>query len=269
MDPIYFVVAAVVAVAVYFLFVDKRAAPKEAPVRGDSARRTKRPAQAAAKRGRVQPIGDEDEEEEEERRASTARDEPKLDEEQAPGAPRSDGPGAAGGEEADLHDPPCPCGSGAPFSRCHGADGSNAPERPPREQPRPTAPAKGAERTSFHYSGKTILSYEPSHGNQITYYDRNGRWYLWYPGNRGVVVGEWRVEGQLYWQRSITNSYNPVTKEYGGKWQSRPLQVKTKTFVDSAPGDVFGLATGRLPYRLPAHPQYRSVYEVKTRPRNE
>ncbi|MDC3989136.1 SEC-C domain-containing protein [Polyangium jinanense] len=145
------------------------------------------------------------------------------------------------------------------------SDEKPVPVAPRRSGAKALAPPKAESGTasSFAYSGKTVLFYDPSHGNQAEYYDPNGRCYLWYPGNRGVVPGEWRVEGQHIAFRYGTNTYNPVTGEHGGSWEPTLLQRWGTNIVDAAPGDVFGLATGRIPYRLPPDAEFRSIDEAK------
>jgi hypothetical protein len=108
-----------------------------------------------------------------------------------------------------------------------------------------------------------VLFYDPSHGNQLEYYAPNGRCYLWYPGNRGVVAGEWRAEGEYICFRYGANTYNPVTGEHGGEWERTLLERWGTNIVDAAAGDVCGLATGRLPYNLPRHPGFESVHDAK------
>jgi hypothetical protein len=138
-----------------------------------------------------------------------------------------------------------------------------APGTAPRTQGQPRVSAADDERSSFKYRGKTVLFYDPSHGNQLEYYDPNGRCYLWYPGNRGVVAGEWRVEGEYLCFRYGTNTYNPVTREHGGDWERTLLRRWGTDIVDAAPGDVCGLATERIPYCLSRHPAFQSVYDAK------
>jgi len=118
----------------------------------------------------------------------------------------------------------------------------------------------------FSHSNKTVLFYDSSHGNQIEYYDPSGRAFLWYPGNRVIVPGEWRVDGQDICFRYGMNTYNAVTGERGGTWSRSPLRQWTSDVVDSATGDAFGLATGEIPFHLRRHPRFGSIAEVKAEP---
>ncbi|WP_437320809.1 hypothetical protein [Sorangium sp. So ce385] len=57
-------------------------------------------------------------------------------------------------------------------------------------------------------------------------------------------------------------AYNPVTGEYS-QWNCRSVAEDDEHVIDTAPGDVFDLATGRVPFRLPAHPRFDSIADVK------
>lgn len=116
------------------------------------------------------------------------------------------------------------------------------------------------------YGGKTVLYYEDSHGNQIEYYDTRGASYLWYPGNRRVVAGEWRAEGASVCFRPGENTYNPVTREHGRSWHCSSFSDLTGDIVDSVTGDLFNLVSGEIPYNLPAHPKFRALSEVNATP---
>jgi hypothetical protein len=116
----------------------------------------------------------------------------------------------------------------------------------------------------FRYCDHTVLFYEPSHGNQIVYYGPNGKNYLWYPGNRIVVTGDWWGDGQDLYVRYGANTYNPVTHEDGGDWVRIPLLgAGSIPVIDAVPGDVFALSTGRVPYHLPSHPRFHSVLDAR------
>ncbi|MEP7122148.1 MAG: tetratricopeptide repeat protein [Byssovorax sp.] len=165
----------------------------------------------------------------------------------------------------ELHAKPAKKRRKAPLERDKTEAGESVP--PAETLPKPGVGALGSggdENASLKYFGQTVLYYEPSHGNQIAYFGTNGRSYLWYPGNNGVVVSQWRIEGEEYCSRDETDAYNPVTQESGGDWERRPLRGMFTTVVDSAADDVFGLATGRVPSRLPAHPRFKSIDKAKS-----
>ncbi|WP_437320808.1 hypothetical protein [Sorangium sp. So ce385] len=113
------------------------------------------------------------------------------------------------------------------------------------------------------YSDKTVLYYDPSHGNQIEYTGPDGRAFLWYPTNRSPLPGDWRIDGQRICFQYGESSFNPVTGDHGGEWECTPLEQHERHMVDSVSGDVFGLATGSLPFRLPVHPRFDSIADVK------
>jgi hypothetical protein len=104
------------------------------------------------------------------------------------------------------------------------------------------------------YADKTIMFYDQSHGTQIAYFGSNAVEALWYPGNTRVVFGGWRVSPD---EKSIcfkyqTNSYNPVTKRRGGTWECSPVKLHSQRIVQELDGDVFGLASGQVPFSLGA-----------------
>lgn len=119
-------------------------------------------------------------------------------------------------------------------------------------------------------SGQTVHWYDKSHGNQIEYLAENGRMYLWYPNNRRVVQGAWKVqpgktcgpdsEGYLRCTSSRkpdlcfkypSKTRNPVTGQTGGSWECLPWQYHRKALVGMKSGDVFNLALSRkVPFRL-------------------
>jgi hypothetical protein len=109
---------------------------------------------------------------------------------------------------------------------------------------------------------RTLLSYDPGHGTQVSYIRPDGTEFLWYPGNRFVVTGKWQFRARVMSldpPREIadlclqfgTNTYNPVTKQQGGQWECRPARAIARTVVERAKGDVFDLAH-RFPFILPA-----------------
>lgn len=112
-------------------------------------------------------------------------------------------------------------------------------------------------------SNATVMSRDPNprvpqHGTQVEYHAANGTAYLWYPGNRRIVVGEWKIEAiksskpELCY-RYGPNTYNPVTRRPGGSWKcSRPFSGSD----DVLRGNVFGLKVGPVPFVTPKHQEY-------------
>jgi hypothetical protein len=104
-----------------------------------------------------------------------------------------------------------------------------------------------AEATAL-VADKTSVSYDFgwSHGTQIEYNAADGTNYLWYPGNKVILKAKWKIESidgstkicYLYGD----NTYNPATKESGGKWECTLFHNHTVMQVDRKEGDVFGLS---------------------------
>lgn len=112
-------------------------------------------------------------------------------------------------------------------------------------------------------SGKTIHAWNGGHGTQIEYLAGNGRAYLWYPGNESVVVASWSLRNRD--QKTIGGgsyqipeicytyskaTYNPVTRKSGGNLECSSLSVFSIYIDEMAPGDPFGLASGKVPFPL-------------------
>lgn len=107
---------------------------------------------------------------------------------------------------------------------------------------------------------RTHMSFNSGHGTQVFFVGPDGTEFLWYPGNRVIVVAKWQLVqhatssvppiqyADLCFQYGA-NTYNPVTKQQGGQWNCRPAGVIAKGTVDRAQGDVFGLSR-RLPFIL-------------------
>lgn len=101
-------------------------------------------------------------------------------------------------------------------------------------------------------SDVTVMSYGRSHGTQVEYLGSNGMSYLWYPGNRVVLPAPWKYQKNQICYLYGTNTYNPVTKQPGGSWECQPIATSKQTTVETAKGDVFGLAQRKtVPFVLP------------------
>lgn len=104
-------------------------------------------------------------------------------------------------------------------------------------------------------NNRTILFHELNHGTQIAHLAANGRVFLWYPGNRGVVSGRWRTEGRGAGRRMCflygSQSRNPVTGRRGGSWRCNPFGHFWRGVKHSCAGDAFSLSSGRVPFVLP------------------
>jgi hypothetical protein len=93
------------------------------------------------------------------------------------------------------------------------------------------------------FINKTRVSFGPGHGTQVSYMRGDGAVFLWYPGNRVVLRGHWRIEDRKICFRYGPNTYNPVTGRGGGGWECSPIGAFSRTTVDRVPGDVFGLSS--------------------------
>jgi len=103
---------------------------------------------------------------------------------------------------------------------------------------------------SYPQAGNTYLSFSQAHGFQVNYLDADGRAWLWYPGNRVGLPERWRVDlarDAVCW-RHPSQSYNPVTKRYGGQEQCMALALARRTIVSTLPGDPYDLRSGNIPY---------------------
>jgi len=105
--------------------------------------------------------------------------------------------------------------------------------------------------------GKTNMSFDPGHGTQVEYLQASGGAYLWYPGNKIVLPGRWKMEAGTPTEpaqicfRYGPNTYNPVTHVYGDVWECERVAVYAAVLAEQTKGDVFGLAhRGTVPFVL-------------------
>ncbi|EEA96486.1 hypothetical protein [Pseudovibrio sp. JE062] len=100
-------------------------------------------------------------------------------------------------------------------------------------------------------AGRTYLSFNRLHGFQVEYFGANKTNFLWYPGNKVVLPGRWKVDGQFVCYQYGSNTYNPVTNKRGGKWSCSPREFSAKGVVASLKGDPYGLSRSKkAPYVL-------------------
>lgn len=115
----------------------------------------------------------------------------------------------------------------------------------------------GYDETKGLFAGVTFVHYDRGHGTQVEYMAKNGKTYLLYPGNKVVVRGTWKLDRtdkpkvfNLCFKYP-GNSYNPMTKQAGGGWECQPAGFALTDVVDSAEGDVLGLAKSeKVPFVL-------------------
>jgi hypothetical protein len=102
-------------------------------------------------------------------------------------------------------------------------------------------------------SNTTRITYNDAHGVEVEFHAANGSTYLWYAGNVDAVTGKWKTRvtsGQPLVCYTYFNAYNPVTGQSNTTdcWNVAPVLGKVGVIV-SAEGDLFNLASGRIPYR--------------------
>lgn len=107
---------------------------------------------------------------------------------------------------------------------------------------------------NYPQSDWTYLSFSHAHGFQVNYFGRNGKAWLWYPGNASGVPEEWKLDrvgnARALCFRHPSHSYNPVTRKSGGAYACQSLSFSQKTIVARLKGDPYRLASGAVPYRL-------------------
>ncbi len=100
------------------------------------------------------------------------------------------------------------------------------------------------------FSNTTNIYYGNSHGVQVEFTSKKGGSFLWYPGNRRVVSGSWKQKGKNICFQYGSNTYNPVTKRSGGKWECQRVKYQNTLLKYSCKNDVFNLSSGKIPYVL-------------------
>ncbi|MEM9232535.1 MAG: hypothetical protein AAGB10_23360 [Pseudomonadota bacterium] len=100
---------------------------------------------------------------------------------------------------------------------------------------------------------KTVLSYDPCHGYQVSYRDTNDRFFLWYGESTTVVSGRYSLElSQLrndevegrYCQSFDQPTFDPAMKRVSTGRQCNPIKSVLGNDVEMIDGDIFNLSTG-------------------------
>ncbi len=107
------------------------------------------------------------------------------------------------------------------------------------------------------FNCKTRMSFMQGHGTQVTFTAPDGKVFLWYPGNRVVLSGQWEVRSRvpestptIYAEicfRYGANTYNPVTGAAGNTWKCMSADWLANLTTDSADGDLFNLRQRPVP----------------------
>lgn len=118
-------------------------------------------------------------------------------------------------------------------------------------------------------SDSTMLTYDEVHGSQAVFATRDGKVYLWYPGNAVVLEGRWKPEpfatefmdkGRLVRRLEQSkicfsypvSSFNPATRQRGGGWECMPFEAYRPGVKEWKDGDVLGLRGRKdAPFALP------------------
>lgn len=100
----------------------------------------------------------------------------------------------------------------------------------------------------------TVRSFDLLHGAQVEALLADGRTFLWYPGNKSPVAGNWQIKPSLDGPdlcfRYGENSYNPVTRQHGSAWECGDASLYLLTVTEVVDGDPLRLASGRIPFVL-------------------
>lgn len=89
--------------------------------------------------------------------------------------------------------------------------------------------------------------------------NKKGEAFLWYPGNQVIVKSRWRLAGirtaagivDAICSLSGSETYNPVSHQFGGRWECTSVIAHQSRIVEKSPGDPFGLGRARqVPFVL-------------------
>lgn len=98
-------------------------------------------------------------------------------------------------------------------------------------------------------AGYTMASSSNSHGIQIGYWGEDGKYALWYPGNKKPLLGTWRkrVGSSEYCFSYRVNTWNPALKTHSRAGTETCGFIPNADWVAKKRGDVFNLMSGKLP----------------------
>ena len=131
-------------------------------------------------------------------------------------------------------------------------------------------------------ANRTIIERQGAHGWLAEYSTEDGRVFMWYPGNRKVMPGFWKVESVPVTLRNQSFStihicfqyptgYNYVENKPGKNWDCWPASEsiaypenrKNNNGLEVREGDVFNLQTGKIPFVLKRNQRPAWPDEVK------
>ena len=103
-------------------------------------------------------------------------------------------------------------------------------------------------------ANSTMRSHTGLIGPQFEFLAANGTANLWYPGNSQTVPSQWKTtSGQGIVQMCFkypAASFDPSTGTHGGSWDCEDARDYLISHEEILSGDLFGLASGRVPYVL-------------------
>jgi len=98
----------------------------------------------------------------------------------------------------------------------------------------------------------TVIVKQRGHGIYVEYTAPDGRLFMWYPGNIGVVMGTWAIPDSFSPPRACfkyLEAHHGVTGEYEPNECVSAEQTLSGAYViDQRTGDVFALSTKGIPY---------------------
>jgi hypothetical protein len=107
----------------------------------------------------------------------------------------------------------------------------------------PKSDVVAAIKTSL--SDKTKIIYQQGYGVYVEFTDADGTDRMWFPGNRGVVVGLWEVQDKFWGPQACFHYYKSVNAVTGEPENSECVPaaqtVGNADVIDERPGDVFHL----------------------------
>jgi len=119
------------------------------------------------------------------------------------------------------------------------------------EQVKMMKPAQLASVLTGALNNRTRMIYQDGDGVFVEYTAPGGELRAWFPGNRGVVVGQWGVQQK----KKLVNACfrygaaNPATKGFEPQDCAPPEQtLGAANVIREWRGDVFNLMTGHIPY---------------------
>ena len=113
--------------------------------------------------------------------------------------------------------------------------------------------AQLTEALTARLANQTHVIYQPGYAVYIEYTGDDGSVLMWFPGNRNVVHGIWKIvdrDGTPQACYHYLNSHNAVTGAFESTECIDPAQTMAAMGVLAArTGDIYNLRSGNIPYR--------------------